>query len=183
MNLTNHFLIAMPNMEDDSMFAGSLVFLCEHSEDGAMGMIVNKSSPIGMDVVFQAAGKTVPERFHDKQVLMGGPIQTDRGYVLHTPVGNWQSTLTVDDVTALTTSGDILTALDNDSEVAKMLLTIGYSGWAPGQLEQELAQNAWLTVAADHAILFDLPPQARYAAALEKLGVKPELLMGAAGHA
>lgn len=182
MNLTNHFLVAMPNM-DDPMFAGSVVFLCEHGADGAMGMIVNKSSPIGMEVVFQAAGQAVPERFEGQHVLVGGPVQTDRGYVVHTPIGDWQSTLAIDDVTAVTTSGDILDALGENDEVAKMLLTIGYASWSPGQLEQELAQNAWLTVPADHTILFDLPLEARYAAALDKLGVKPELLMGAAGHA
>lgn len=182
MNLTNHFLVAMPNM-DDPMFAGSVVFLCEHGANGAMGMIVNKSSPIGMEVVFQAAGQEMPPRFQGQHVLVGGPVQTDRGYVLHTPVGNWQSTLAVDDDTAVTTSGDILDGLADEDEVAKMLLTIGYASWSPGQLEQELAQNAWLTVPADHSILFDLPLAERYTAALDKLGVKPEFLMGAAGHA
>lgn len=182
MNLTNHFLVAMPNM-DDPMFGGSVVYLCSHGEEGAMGLIVNKPSPIGMEVVFQAAERPTPERFQNSSVLVGGPVQTDRGYVLHTPIGDWQNTLAVTDDTALTTSGDILDALDDAEEVAKILLTIGYASWAPGQLEQELARNDWLTVAADHEILFDLPPQARYAAALDKLGVKPELLMARAGHA
>lgn len=183
MNLSNHFLIAMPSL-DDPFFSESVVYLCEHSDDGAMGVIINKPTPIGLDIVFFSDAKAVPERFRDRFVMMGGPMQTDRGFVLHTPVGDWQSSLIVDDATAITTSRDILEHLDDDDQTIKeVLLSIGYASWQGGQLEKELSENAWLTVAADHHILFDLPPEVRYQAALSKLGIRPETLMNKGGYA
>ena len=182
MNLANHFLLAMPNLED-SLFAGSLIYLCEHSENGAMGIIVNKPSPVPMNVVFAAIGKDTPARFNNQYVMMGGPMQTERGFVLHTPIGNWDSSLSITDRIALTTSRDIIDGLQQDNEIQGVVLTIGYSSWGAGQLEQEIVQNSWLTVLADAHILFDLPPEERYPAAFNKLGIRRENFAGAMGHA
>ena len=182
MNLTDHFLIAMPSMEDP-FFSGSVVYLCEHNEEGALGFVINKPSPVTMDLVFEAAGTETPERFKGEWVMMGGPVQIDRGFVVHTPPGNWQSSLLVNDDIAMTTSRDIIEQLGKAAEVDKAIVSIGYSNWGAGQLEGELAENSWLTVAADQHILFDLPYDERYEAAFAKLGIRPEILMEGAGHA
>lgn len=183
MNLSHHFLIAMPHL-DDPFFGDSVVYICEHNDEGAMGVIINKPTPIGMDIIFFADAKKVPERFRDRFVMMGGPMQTDRGFVVHTPIGDWQSSLIINDDTAITTSRDILEHLgDEHDAVQEVLLSIGYSSWSNGQLEKELSENAWLTVPADHHILFHLPPEARHHAALAKLGIRPELLMAKGGNA
>lgn len=175
-NLSNHFLIAMPQM-GDTMFDGSVVYLCEHSQNGAMGIIVNKPSPIPMDVVFAATGQTMPAHLQSSNIMMGGPVQTERGFIIHTPVGEWQSSVKIDDDTALTVSRDILERLAEHNQVNDFILAVGHAGWSAGQLERELSKNAWLTVAADHAILFHTAPEKRYQAALEKLGIRPENLM------
>ena len=182
MNLTDYFLIAMPGM-DDPFFADSVVYICEHNENGALGIVINKPSPVKMDWVFEAAGTPTPERFQHEWVVMGGPLQLDRGFVLHTPPGNWQSSLLVNEEVAMTTSRDILGALGQPDRVVQAVVSIGYSSWSHGQLEQELADNAWLTVPADHNILFDLPYAVRYEAAFAKLGIEPASLMEGAGHA
>ncbi len=180
--LTNHFLIATPALEDP-FFAGSVVYICRHDDDGAMGVIINKASPIPMEAVFSAAEKDVPDRFQNQPILMGGPVQIDRGFVVHTPCGAWQSSFPVGGDTALTTSRDIIERLAQNDAVEKAILTIGCSSWSAGQLEQELAQNSWLTVPADDAILFDIPLRKRHRAALSKLGIQPAALMQGAGHA
>lgn len=183
MNLSNYFLVAMPSIEDP-FFSESVIYVCEHNHGGAMGVIINKPTPISMDIVFQADDKTTPSRFQDCFVMVGGPVNTDRGFVIHTPIGNWQSSLVVNDEVALTASRDILEDISKeDSAIKDLLLTIGYASWSAGQLEQELAENSWLTVEADHDILFKQPAKYRYHAALAKLGVRPETLMGVAAHA
>lgn len=183
MDLTNHFLIAMPDLAD-GLFAGSVVYLCEHNEEGAMGVIINKPSPIPMDVVFSGSGKSLPERFLNDFVMVGGPVHPERGLVIHTPAGDWLSSLLVGESgNAVTTSRDIIDNLADAGKVEKVLMTIGYASWGRGQLERELAENSWLTVAADNTILFDLPAERRYQAAFEKLGVARVNLMNGAGHA
>lgn len=182
MNLTDHFLIAAPSM-NDMFFENSVVYLCEHNEDGALGVIINKPSPVTMDLVFEAAGHHTPERFKGEWVMMGGPVQIDRGFVVHMPIGSWQSSLAVNDHVAMTTSRDIIEKLSQPDLVQKAVITIGYASWSKGQLEQELMDNSWLTVPADERILFDLPHEERYEAAMAKLGVSPQTLMGGAGHA
>ena len=182
-DLSNHFLIAMPDLED-SLFSGSLIYLCEHSKDGAMGLIINKPSPIGMEIVFTGAGmKQIPAHFMNEFVMMGGPVQPDRGFVLHTPVGNWQSSLTINEENAITTSRDIIESMAKDDKIQHAILTIGYSSWQKGQLEQELADNSWLIVPADNHILFHVPVEERYQAALNKLGVNDVNFMRGVGHA
>ncbi|MDO5058994.1 MAG: YqgE/AlgH family protein [Neisseria sp.] len=184
MNLSNHFLIAMPDM-DDPFFSGSVVYLCQHDEDGALGIVINKPSPIMMEMVFSAASGRAPDYLKDSPVMMGGPVQIDRGFVLHTPEGRWQSSIKVGNGVSLTTSRDIIEKMgQNGSEAAeKAVISIGSASWHSGQLEKELAENAWLTVPADTAILFDTPPEQRYRAALAKLGVDTVFLMKGAGRA
>ncbi len=182
MNLTDHFLIAMPQMEDP-FFSGSVVYVCQHDEEGAMGLVINKPSPVLMDLVFEAAASATPERFAGQWVMMGGPVQIDRGFVLHSPPGNWQNSLWVNDDVALTSSRDIIEQFSEEGSVQQALVSIGYAAWTAGQLERELADDSWLTVPADRAILFELPYEARYQAALDKLGVNAAFLMKGAGHA
>lgn len=180
LDLTDHFLIAMPDLED-SLFAGSLIYVCEHTPDGAMGLIVNKPSPIGMEMVFAGAGiKHIPAHLMNEFVMMGGPVQPDRGFVLHTPVGNWQSSLIVNHHNAVTTSRDVI---ESFAKIEHAILTIGYSSWYKGQLERELAENSWLTVPADQDILFHTPVAIRHQAALNKLGINHINFANGVGHA
>lgn len=184
-NLTNHFLIAMPNMVDP-YFAKSLTYICEHNEQGALGVVVNRPTEMTLGAFFEQVEIPLANlELARLPVYFGGPVQVDRGFVLHRPVGGWQSTLDVDGEIGLTTSRDILEAVSAgrgpDSE--GLLVSLGYSGWAPGQLEQELIQNAWLTVAANMSIIFDTPPEARLGSALSLLGVDLASLSEEAGHA
>lgn len=182
-NLTNHFLIAMPAMADP-YFAKSLVYVCEHNDQGALGVVVNR--PIDMTLAQLFEKVDVPlqaEGYGDLPVYFGGPVQTDRGFVLHRPLGPWQSTLKVTDRVGLTSSRDILVSMGQDGMPRDVIMTLGYAGWAAGQLENELAQNAWLTVAAEEEVLFNLPPEERLASAMLALGIDFANLAGGAGHA
>ena len=183
LSLTNHFLIAMPTMEDP-YFAKSLVFIAEHNDDGALGVIVNR--PIDMNLATLFRKIDVPldlGALGESPVFFGGPVQTDRGFVLHRPLGRWQSTLVVSEEIGLTTSRDVLQSLSRAENPGNMVITLGYSGWGAGQLEHELAQNAWLTVPADPRILFELPHEQKLASALLLLGIDLTNLAGHAGHA
>jgi putative transcriptional regulator len=182
-NLTHHFLIAMPGMADPN-FAHTLTFVCEHSPEGALGVVVNR--PIDMTLAALFEQIDVPEpasSLKDSPVMFGGPVQGDRGFVLHRPLGNWQSTLAVSDDIGLTTSKDILEAVARGEGPQRMLVTLGYAGWSAGQLERELAANAWLTVAADPGVVFDTPVEGRLPAAIRLLGFDPSMLSDNAGHA
>ena len=182
-NLTDHFLIAMPAMADP-YFSRTLVYIAEHNDRGALGVIVNR--PIDMSLGTLLGKIDVPleaEGFANLPVLFGGPVQTDRGFVLHRPVGQWQSTLAVNEQVGLTSSRDILQAVAERGQPHDVMVTLGYSGWSAGQLEHELAQNAWLTVPAQQPILFELPYEERLASALELLGVSLTNLADQVGHA
>ncbi len=182
-NLTNHFLIAMPNMADP-YFSRTLTFLCEHNDQGALGLVVNR--PIDMTLAALLERLNLESDLRElaaTPVYFGGPVQTDRGFVLHVPIGSWGSTLAVRDRIGLTTSRDVLEAVSRGDGPDKLIVTLGYSGWAAGQLEHELAQNAWLTVEARDAIIFDLPAEERLPAAMELLGVSYATLADGAGHA
>lgn len=182
-DLTHHFLIAMPNMVDP-YFAKSLTYICEHNEQGALGVVVNRPIDLSLQALFERINLKLELReLHDIPVYFGGPVQTDRGFVLHQPVGEWHSTLNVRDNLGLTTSRDILEAVGKGGGPAKMLVTLGYSGWAAGQLEHELGQNAWLTVEAGEQIIFDLPAEEKLPAAMELLGVDFASLSEDTGHA
>ena len=182
-DLTHHFLIAMPNMVDP-YFAKSLTYICEHNEQGALGVVVNRPIDLSLQSLFERINIALePCELYDTPVYFGGPVQTDRGFVLHQPVGEWHSTLTVRDSVGLTTSKDILEAVGKGMGPAKMLVSLGYSGWAAGQLEHELGQNAWLSVAASEPIIFDLPDEQKLPAAMQLLGVDFASLSEEAGHA
>jgi putative transcriptional regulator len=182
-NLTHHFLIAMPGMADPN-FVRALTYIAEHNDQGALGIIVNRPIDMTLAALFERVDVPLQaDGFADQPVYFGGPVQTDRGFVLHRPAGDWHSTLKVNDEVALTSSRDILQAMGCQGEPAEALVSLGYAGWAAGQLEQELADNAWLTVPADMAIIFDLPPEERLAAAMQKLGIDFTNLSDVAGHA
>jgi len=182
-NLTQHFLIAMPNMADPH-FAKSLTFVCEHNDQGALGVVVNRPTEMNLHALLeQVSVAPDSESFKSVAVYFGGPVQVDRGFVLHTPVGQWQSTLAVGAEIGLTTSKDILQAVARGEGPRQILVTLGYAGWAPGQLEHELAQNAWLTVQATAQVIFDLPAEERLPAAMSLLGIDYAKLSEVAGHA
>ena len=183
MDLTHHFLIAMPNMVDPN-FSKSLTYICEHNEQGALGVVVNRPIEMTLKALFDQID--IP--LHDAPsgelpVYFGGPVQVDRGFVLHRPPGEWQSTLSINKQIGLTTSRDILQAVGEGRGPNQILVSLGYARWAPGQLEQELTQNAWLTVGADLGVIFDLRPEQRLSAAMSLLGVDLTSLSDDVGHA
>ena len=183
LNLTDHFLIAMPAM-DDPYFSKSLIYIAEHNDQGALGIIVNR--PINMTLASLFEKIEVPfesPELANLPVFFGGPVQTDRGFVLHRPVGAWQSTLAVTQEVGLTSSRDVLQAVARDGQPHEIMVSLGYSGWGAGQLENELAQNTWLTVPAEPFILFDLPYEERLPSAMEMLGIDFINLSAKAGHA
>ena len=199
MNLTHHFLIAMPGVRD-AQFARSVVYVCEHNERGTLGLIVNKPSDITLSQLFDKLDLPLQRAdLATQPVLQGGPVQTDRGFVLHEVVhasaveGTQQaqeqdetlyaSTLRIPGGLEMTTSKDVLEALATGGGPQRLLITLGYSAWGEGQLESELRENAWLTVGADLAVLFDTPVSERYDRALALLGLQSWMLTAEAGHA
>ena len=183
MNLSNHFLIAMPSMHDP-IFGGSVVYLCEHNERGALGVVINKPMDITIDHLLERLNMKL--EIHapiSKPVMFGGPVQEDRGFVLHSPDTEFTSMLKISDQVAFTTSRDVLEAIASGTGPERMLVSIGYAGWSAGQLEDEISHNGWLTVAADPAIMFDLPIHERYNAAVRLLGFDPSRLASEVGHA
>jgi putative transcriptional regulator len=182
-NLTNHFLVAMPGM-GDSNFDGSVVFVAEHGPTGALGLVINRPMEIDLGTLFERIDlKLDSERLSRSPVYYGGPVQTDRGFVLHRPQGTWGSTVSIGDDVGLTSSKDVLEAVAAGNGPENLLVTLGYSGWGPGQLEDEIARNAWLTTPADVAVIFDAPAEQRLNRAFGLLGIDPVFLSSAAGHA
>jgi putative transcriptional regulator len=182
-DLTHHFLIAMPNMADP-YFAKSLTYVCEHNDQGALGVVVNRPIDMTLRALFERLSLELRHgEFASAPIYFGGPVQTDRGFVLHEPAGNWQSTLRVGESIGLTTSKDILEAVGRGEGPRRMLVTLGYAGWSAGQLEHEISQNAWLTVEASDGILFETPAEERLPAAMELLGLDFARLQDEAGHA
>lgn len=187
-NLTGHFLIAMPAMSDP-YFARTVTFICEHNQDGAMGIVINRPIDLRLESLF----RQINLQFEDsplaqRAVHFGGPVQLDRGFVLHKPAGNWDSTITVHGDTALTTSKDVLEAAIAGRGPDKMLVTLGYAGWAAGQLEEEMALNAWLSVKPENEesqdrLIFDTPNDEKFASAMALLGIDLAALSEQAGHA
>jgi len=181
--LNNQFLIAMPAM-DDPNFAQTVTLVCEHNAQGALGIVINRALPMTFGDVFRQLGlDPAASRVTADPVLAGGPVQTDRGFVLHTPGPLWDSTLPVSDWLHLTTSRDILEALARGEGPASALIALGYAGWDAGQLEAEVAQNAWLTVPAHERLVFETALDDRWEAACQLLGVNLLHLSSDAGHA
>jgi putative transcriptional regulator len=187
-DLTNQFLIAMPGMADDT-FRGTVVYLCEHNEKGALGLVINKPIDIKLRNLFEKVDLALESReLAEQPVYFGGPVQTERGFVLHEKQAEgatpYNSTLAIPESgLEMTTSKDVLEAMAGGAGPKKVLITLGYSGWQAGQLEDELGRNGWLTVGADPAIIFDTPIEKRYDRALSLLGFDPRMLSQDAGHA
>lgn len=188
MNLTNQFLIAMPGMGDDT-FSGAVVYLCEHTENGALGLVINKPIDIKLKNLFEKVELPLERAdLADAPVYFGGPVQTERGFVLHEKVGGsdespYNSTLVIPGGLEMTTSKDVLEALSSGAGPKRILVTLGYSGWSAGQLEDEIGRNGWLTVDAAPEVIFETPAEDRYERALQLLGIDPRMLSQEAGHA
>jgi putative transcriptional regulator len=188
LNLTNQFLIAMPGMADGT-FSGAVVYLCEHSEKGALGLVINKPIDIKLKNLFEKVELSLTrDDLAEAPVYFGGPVQTERGFVLHERQSDasspYSSTLTIPGGGLdMTTSKDVLEALSNGAGPKKILITLGYSGWGAGQLEDEMGRNGWLTVDAAPEVIFDTPIEQRYDRALALLGIDPRMLSQDAGHA
>jgi len=181
-SLRNHFLIAMPSLNDSS-FAHTVTYICEHSDKGAMGVVINSATPMQLREVFEQMGLEDDAKVGDQIVMAGGPVQQERGFVLHPAGTHWQSTLAVSPEVSLTASRDIIIALAAGRGPSQYLITLGYAGWDEGQLEAEIAANSWLTVPADKDIIFNIPFEQRWTAAARSLGVDVNLITGTAGHA
>lgn len=191
-NLSNHFLIAMPGLQDE-VFSRSVVYVCEHSERGALGLVINKPSEIDLKRLFEKVD--LPLRrpdLSDAIVFQGGPVQTERGFVLHDPIYAaaerpadpvYASTMAIPGGLEMTTSKDVLEALSTGAGPRRVLVSLGYAAWGEGQLESELSENAWLTVAACDELIFETPVEQRYERALKLLGVEPWMLSRDVGHA
>ena len=181
-NLTRHFLIAMPAMADPN-FSRTLTFVCEHNERGALGIVVNRPIEVTLGALFKQVEIPLEDSpLAEQPVFYGGPVQFDHGFVLHRPLGAWKSTLPVGEI-GLTTSRDILEAMAGGHGPSEQLVALGYAGWGAGQLEDEILRNGWLTVAANVDVIFDVPPEERYDAAMKMLGVNAANLHEEAGHA
>jgi putative transcriptional regulator len=188
LNLTHHFLIAMPGLEDEA-FAKSVIYMCEHSERGALGLIINKPSDINLKRLFEKV--ELPLEREDLMlapVFHGGPVQTERGFVLHESMmpgeeSVYASTMTIPGGLEMTTSKDVLEALATGNGPRKIFVSLGYSSWEQGQLESEISDNSWLTVAADASVIFDTPVEQRYDKALLLLGLQSWMLSPDVGHA
>jgi len=182
-NLTGHFLIAMPSL-NDSFFNQAVTYICEHDEAGSFGLIINQQTDIHLKQVIKEMKIESDEDYQSEQsVFIGGPVDQGRGFILHHPTGNWSSSLIVNDNVALTTSKDILQAIANNKGPDDCLVALGYAGWAAGQLEQEMADNTWLSCPADEQIIFNTPVEERWKAAAKLIGVDLSLMSNDAGHA
>lgn len=182
-SLTNHFLIAMPTLEDRNFYR-TVTFLCEHSDEGAMGIVINRVTDMKLGEILEQLDITDVDRSLSAQpVYLGGPVQNNRGFVIHEPLGNWESTLPVTDTIGVSTSRDILAAIAENRGPDRFLVALGYAGWGPGQLEREMAENSWLSGPANREILFELPLETRWNAAAGLVGVDLTMLSSEAGHA
>jgi putative transcriptional regulator len=190
--LTHHFLIAMPGLEDEA-FAKSVVYLCEHTPHGALGLIINKPADFDLQRLFDKIDLPMGRAdLAQTPVFHGGPMQTERGFVLHDPMvaegseasqSVYASTMSIPGGLAMTTSRDVLDAVSLGAGPTRVLVALGYASWGEGQLESELGENSWLTVEADSAVIFDTPVPERYDRALALLGLQSWMLSPEAGHA
>jgi len=182
-NLSNHFLIAMTSLEDGN-FSQSVTYICEHDENGALGITINRLSDIRLsEILSQLHIIPSTDNVLEQNILTGGPVQVDRGFILHSPHGKWESSLQVTDQIAVTTSQDIMQAIANNEGPKNYLIALGYAGWGPGQLEYEISQNSWLSCPATEEILFNTPIDKRWKDAALLHGIDLQLLSNKTGHA
>ena len=186
-NLTHHFLIAMPGVSDEP-FARSVVYMCEHSKRGALGLVINKPSDISLKSLFDKVELPLERAdLVESPVFFGGPVQTERGFVLHEQSsdadGGFNSSLKIPGGLEMTTSKDVLEALSSGTGPSRVFVSLGYSGWGAGQLEDEMSRNNWINVEAQAEIIFSTPIDQRYDKALSLLGIDPVMLSTDAGHA
>lgn len=181
-SLRDHFLIAMPGLNDSS-FAHTVTYICEHSDKGAMGVVINAATPMLLKEIFSQMDLDDLSDQGDQIVMSGGPVQPERGFVLHSNEAKWQSTLEISSDISLTASRDIITALAAGRGPKQCLIALGYAGWGEGQLEAEIAANSWLTVPADKDVIFNTPFEERWTTAAQALGIDVNLISSTAGHA
>jgi putative transcriptional regulator len=183
-SLQNHFLIAMPAL-DDQYFSRSVTYILEHNEQGAMGIVINQASTMSFKELISQTDEAaiVDDAQLEKIVVRGGPIHQDRGFVLHSTQPGWKSSLSLTSEIMVTTSKDILSAVGNSSGPRQSIIALGYAGWEAGQLEYEIQENAWLTLRADSEILFDTPIHKKWQTAVNRLGVDVWQLTQQVGHA
>ncbi|NVK26180.1 MAG: YqgE/AlgH family protein [Gammaproteobacteria bacterium] len=188
-SLANQFLVAMPTL-DESYFGRTLIYVCEHDDEGAMGIVINKPTDLTigqvlseMNLIEQDSEENTVKELNDKTVLAGGPVQTDRGFILHNDNNQWSSSLNLAEQITVTTSKDILENLTSEQRPEQFIMALGYAGWSAGQLEQELADNTWLTLEADPQLIFNTPIAKSWDKALEKIGISAEQLTSFSGHA
>lgn len=182
-NLTNHFLIAMPNLQDGN-FTHSVTYICEHDKNGTLGITINKPTDVKLGEIFHQLNiKSSNPDIEEQFIFQGGPVQIDRGFLLHSPHGVWDSSLKVTDSISVTTSKDILEAIAHGEGPDNVIIALGYAGWGPGQLEYELSENAWLSCPANEDILFHTAAEDCWEKAAKLMGVDLQLLSGDTGHA
>ncbi len=182
-NFTGHFLIAMPTL-NDGYFNQTVTYICEHNENGSFGVVINQETGITLNRIAAEMKLTSKEDYNNNQnVFIGGPVDQDRGFILHQPHGNWKSSIKVSNKIALTSSKDILQSLINNQGPENSIVTLGYAGWSAGQLESEMASNTWLSCPADEQIMFNTPTEERWLAAAKLIGIDLSLISCEAGHA
>lgn len=188
LSLSNHFLIAMPSLNDPN-FEQSVSYICEHNDEGAMGIVVNRPLDINFaDLCEQLDIEVTDNEIANYPIFDGGPVEMDRGFILHTPLGEWESTIAVTKDIGLTMSQDIIEAIANgyssDNNPPKhFIITLGYAGWSEDQIEEEIASNTWLNVTATDKILFHTPIENRWTAAAASMGINLQTLSSDIGHA
>lgn len=182
-SLQGQFLLAMPGL-NNSFFEKSLIYLFEHNEDGAMGLIVNQPQELSIDEILQQVTPDYCQALYPGKVMNGGPVENNRGFVLHRPGNhNWEGQIPLTANLCVTATNDILEAMAQGANIDICILALGYSGWAPGQLEDELLNNAWLNIDIDEPLIFNTNSENRLALALKQLGIDYQLLSSDAGHA
>jgi putative transcriptional regulator len=180
---TNHLLVAMPALADPN-FSQAVTLICEHTDKGALGIVLNKPLPMKLsDVLTQMQLEPASEHIAGQPVLRGGPVHTDRGFVLHRPGGEWDHTHKVSESIQVTTSRDILAAMARGEGPGDAFIALGYAGWDAGQLEREMKDNAWLSLPVDASVVFDLPFEERWLAAWRLIGIDIDNLSRVPGHA
>lgn len=180
--LTDQFIIAMPNLADPNFFH-TVAYLCQHNEDGALGIVINRSTDMKLGEIFKQMDiKVTSPASAETPVFAGGPVQQERGFVVHTSGGDWHATLPVSETISLTTSRDVLEAIAAGEGPEQYLVALGYAGWAAGQLEKEIMENAWLNTPSGKQVLFDTPVNLRWTAAADQIGIDINQLTAPAGH-